>query len=146
MAKTHSLCIVDGCDNGGKLRVGLCSRHYKRAWRHGDTSAARRYPERGDPAKYLADHMWDDCPKWPFARGRGGYGRIQHEGGVRDVHRLVCETVHGPSPSPDHVAAHDCGKGNEGCFGARCIRWKTRSENQRDRIRHGTAGCVAIKR
>jgi hypothetical protein len=109
----------------------------------------RRYPKRGEPMRYLLAHMWDDCPKWPFARGRGGYGHIQHDGKVRDVHRLVCEMAHGPAPSPNHDAAHECGKGAEGCFGASCIVWKTKSDNQIDRRQHGTSprgeGCPTSK-
>jgi hypothetical protein len=88
--------------------------------------------------RHLLAHMHDDCPKWPFARGKGGYGHIQHDGRVKDVHRLVCEMTHGPAPSPAHDAAHSCGKGREGCFGAGCISWKTKGENQADRIAHGT--------
>ena len=98
----------------------------------------RRYPKRGSLKPYMLAHMYDDCPKWPFARGKGGYGKIQHEGRVVDVHRLVCTIVNGPPPSPRHQAAHSCGKGHEGCFGAMCIQWKTPYENQNDRRSHGT--------
>jgi hypothetical protein len=49
--------------------------------------------------------------------------------------------AHGPAPSPDHDAAHNCGKGSEGCFGVRCIEWKTKSNNGADRWVHGTMPC-----
>ena len=135
-AKT--LCSVADCDKTGKMRRGMCAVHYGRWSRHGDPLAGRDYPVRGEPRAYLEAHMWDDCPKWPYARGKRGYGHIQHEGVVKDVHRLVCEIVNGPPPSPDHEAAHNCGLGHEGCFGARCLRWALKSENQADRISHGT--------
>lgn len=53
------------------------------------------------------------------------------------VHILVCEAFHDPRPSPLHEAAHgdgdhtNCAKGN--------LRWATRSENENDKLRHGTA-------
>lgn len=137
MAKAR-LCAVEGCDNPHKGR-GFCSKHLSALKRTGSATGARRYAGRGRAGEYLLAHMHDDCPKWPFARGRGGYGRVQHEGRVIDVHRLVCELTHGPAPSPRHVAAHLCGKGADGCFGAGCIVWKTKSENQADRLLHGTA-------
>ena len=99
---------------------------------------SRSYPKRGEPMRHLLAHMWDDCPRWPYARGKRGYGHIQHGGKVVDVHRLVCELAHGPPPSPAHDAAHSCGKGHEGCFGARCLSWKTKVENRADSVRHGT--------
>ncbi|KRA63113.1 hypothetical protein ASD85_06595 [Rhizobium sp. Root651] len=100
--------------------------------------AARRYPKRGQPWQYMLDHMHDGCPKWPFARNSRGYGHIQCDGKVKDLHRVVCEIVHGPAPTPDHDAAHKCGLGHEGCFGADCIVWKTKTDNQADRVEHGT--------
>lgn len=138
MAKS-SLCSIDGCGKGGKLRRGMCARHYGRWARLGDPLAGGPYAPRGEPMRFLLEHMHDDCPKWPFARGRGGYGRVQHDGEVRDVHRLVCEMAHGAPPTPSHDAAHSCGKGHEGCFGAGCLAWKTKTENQGDRLAHGTA-------
>ena len=42
------------------------------------------------------------------------------------------------SPTPKHEAAHNCGKGHEGCFGAGCVEWKTHAENVADMVRHGT--------
>ena len=133
------VCKIEGCCKTGKMRVGMCAVHYGRRKRHGDPLGGRRYPERGGPQRFLRENMWLECPKWPFARGRGGYGRIQHDGKVVDVHRLVCEIVHGAPPTSEHVAAHNCGKGHLGCFGAACITWKTKSENQQDRHIHGTA-------
>jgi len=82
--------------------------------------------------------MYDECPKWPFSTSPRGYGQIVHNGKKRPVSNLVCELVHGPAPSPEHQAAHNCGKGHEGCFGARCVEWKTPVENRADAIRHGT--------
>lgn len=52
------------------------------------------------------------------------------------VHRLVCETFHGPAPSPRHEVAHFDGTKNNNV--PENLRWATRSENQMDRRRHGT--------
>ncbi len=134
---TPRLCSIPDCGKKHKAH-GFCVLHFVRWKKTGDPLKARRYPPRGEPMKYLLAHMWDDCPKWPYARGRGGYGHIQYEGQVRDLHRLVCEMVNGPALFQDMDASHICGKGHEGCFGARCLSWKTKSSNMADRIGHGT--------
>jgi hypothetical protein len=63
---------------------------------------------------------------------------VQHEGRTRYVHHLACEAEHGPRPSPQHEVAHSCGRGHEGCVNRKHLRWATRSENQMDRVKHGT--------
>lgn len=88
--------------------------------------------------QYLIDHMWDECPKWPFSRASNGYGKLSVAGKEQYAHRVVCGFVHGPAPTPAHHAAHVCGKGHEGCFGAGCLSWKTPKENAADKIIHGT--------
>lgn len=130
-------CTVIDCDRTVYLR-GWCTRHYLRWRRHGDPTAGRTLD--GAPLKYLLDHMWDDdCPKWPFFRNKYGRPTITYKGNRgKLVARVVCEMVHGAPPTPLHEAAHSCGKGHEGCFGAKCLSWKTRSENVADAIRHGT--------
>lgn len=50
----------------------------------------------------------------------------------------MCELVHGAPPTPDHEAAHSCGKGHEGCIHPKHLSWATHSENQLDRREHGT--------
>lgn len=52
------------------------------------------------------------------------------------AHRLVCIAFHGPQPSPDHEVAHNNGVRHDNR--ASNLRWATTSENQRDRIAHGT--------
>jgi len=53
------------------------------------------------------------------------------------VHVLVAEAFHGPRPEGFHAAHHD---GNREHNTAINIRWKTVSDNQLDRLRHGTGG------
>jgi hypothetical protein len=45
------------------------------------------------------------------------------------VHRLECERVHGPPPTPQHEAAHLCNNGRGGCIEGSHLRWMTRAEN-----------------
>lgn len=79
-----------------------------------------------------------DCLTWPYGAAKNGYGMVSHGGRMRYVHRLVCEAVKGHAPTPKHEAAHSCGRGGEGCVNPRHLSWKTRTENQADRLVHGT--------
>lgn len=134
---THRVCSIEGCGNTNRVKRGLCNMHYLRWKRHGDPEAGRT--PNGDAEQYLFAHMHDDCPKWPFARDRRGYGRINYGGHrARLVHQVVCWAAHGPPPTPLHEVAHNCGKGHEGCFGARCVEWKTHAANVADAKEHGT--------
>jgi predicted small metal-binding protein len=134
---TQRLCSIPDCSKPVSGR-GLCGMHYYHWRKTADPALIKRSTPRGVPMAYLLAHMHDDCPKWPFARTSDGYGEVQHNSRTVYVHRFVCELVHGPSPLPGLDAAHSCGKGHEGCFGARCIEWKTRRDNQLDRISHDT--------
>lgn len=86
-----------------------------------------------------------DTGRWlaPVEAKRGGYLQVAlWEKGVGKtyyVHQLVAITFHGPRPSADHDAAHDDGHklNNHYCN----VFWKTQSENERDKIRHGTSNC-----
>lgn len=82
------------------------------------------------------DGARDECITWPFWKNRKGYGRIQVKLRHVRVHRLVCFWRHGPPPSPNHHAAHECG--NAACCNPNHISWKTPTENEHDKARHGT--------
>ena len=133
------VCEIDGCGKPARRRK-WCAGHYDRWRRHGDPTAGRT-PD-GLPEKFLHEtvmnYQGDDCLKWPFGRITGGYGNIQVNGKMRRVPRIVCEIVHGPPPTPDHEAAHSCGKGHEGCCAPAHLSWKTHAENMQDKLQHGT--------
>jgi hypothetical protein len=135
---TLRLCSIPDCGKPHNSR-GWCAGHYERWKRHGDPLGGRT--PNGEQWQYMLDHMWDDCPVWPYSRTEFGRGRIydRHRRGQAFVHQIVCEMVRGPSPSRSHEVAHNCGRGDAGCFGARCVEWKTRIANQADRLLHGTS-------
>ncbi len=54
----------------------------------------------------------------------------------RAVHVMVCEAFHGPRPPGDVHASH--ANGNPVDNRAANLRWKTRAENEADKIEHGT--------
>lgn len=138
MAKSK-ICSIDGCDNHVCAR-GLCRKHYMRWYVHGDPLKLERTPN-GVPASWLEknkDFVGVECLPWPFANNGVGYGMASINGKFTLVHRFFCEYRHGPPPSPKHEAAHNCGNGHLGCANPQHLEWKTPTENQADRINHGT--------
>lgn len=131
-------CAVDGCDKPIRS-LGFCSAHYRRLWRHGSPTAGQT--GKGAPKRFLRSLVGTesaDCIAWPYAIDKTGYGMVSHEGRMQTAARVVCIMVNGPPPTPRHEAAHNCGKGNEGCVNPRHLRWATHQENQADRLDHGT--------
>lgn len=136
-------CSFEGCTRFAdpKAGFGLCKTHYHQLRTDG---APRPTPERfkrGDAMKWLVDHQdfaGDECLTWPFKRWSTGRGRVSYEGRNQHAHRVMCALVHGQPPSPEHEAAHSCGKGHEGCVNPRHLRWATHEENMADQIGHGT--------
>lgn len=84
-------------------------------------------------------YQGDDCLTWPLSCDSYGYAQVAvGKAKVRKAYRVMCELAHGDAPTPEHEAAHSCGRGKFGCVSPRHLSWKTRSENQFDSIRHGT--------
>ncbi len=137
---THRICKVDGCDKPISDRRDMCGSHYGRWKRHGDPLAGRVLE--GEPDRYFRDvvlaYVGDDCLIWPYSRGARGYGRLYQKGSMCLVSRLVCAETEGPAPTPEHEAAHSCGKGHLGCVSPKHVRWATSAENKADKILHGT--------
>jgi len=80
----------------------------------------------------------DECLPWPFTRNSDGRGQIWDGAKASLVHRMVCERVNGPPPTPKHEAAHSCGHGHLACATKGHLSWKTPTENAADKIIHGT--------
>lgn len=131
-------CLVDGCSKHARTR-GWCTAHYTRWLRHGDPEGGRT-PD-GEPLAFLEQAFiseTDDCIPWPFAKRKKGHGTVYIKGRLHVAARVVCERVHGAPPAPEYQAAHNCGKGHEGCINPRHLRWATGSENEADKLIHGT--------
>ena len=77
----------------------------------------------------------DDCTIWPYGKAGNRYGQVWDGKQERRCHRIVCELHHG-APFEDAEAAHSCGI--PPCVNPKHLRWATRTENQADRILHGT--------
>lgn len=77
-------------------------------------------------------------PRKPYAGKWGHLWLCMRDGGRRrcvSVHRLVALAFHGLPPSPRHEAAHNDGDATNNR--PENVRWATRSENERDKVRHG---------
>ena len=139
MAKSE-VCSIEGCGKKRDGRSRLCPAHRCRLKRHGDVAGGG--PQRNVRYKWLEEHKdyrGDGCLIWPFARDPvRGYAHIHRPGGgVTTASRVMCELVNGPSPA-GYEAAHNCGKGTDGCVHPQHLRWATVLENRRDKLLHGT--------
>ncbi len=95
----------------------------------------------GEIKKWLLNnkaHDGDSCLEWPFAKNKAGYGNCKWAGGYKNAHRVMCELIHGKPPTPDHEAAHLCGRGDSGCVNPRHLCWASKSENNHQKTEHGT--------
>jgi hypothetical protein len=106
----------------------------------------------GLPMAWLKEHLSyeaDDCVAWPFTKTTQGYARVWHNGKMYPAYRLMCELANGAPATQFLDAAHSCGNGHLGCMNPKHLRWATKSENQMDRVKHGTSNrgerCAAAK-
>lgn len=131
------LCSIGAC---GKAHFGrgYCKKHYNRLVRHGHPLAGRTFE--GDPAVFLQQVALPfdgcECLSWPFGQCNGYAAITWHGRNNVKVSRICCEHRNGPPPTPEHEAAHNCG--NCWCINPRHLRWATPTENQSDRLVHGT--------
>lgn len=134
------LCCIEGCRKpAAKGRKGMCLAHYKRERRHGDPNAGRSFD--GEGLSWLFDHIshnGNECLFWPFGGNSNGYGTTTFQGKQNLAHRIMCFLKNGHPPTDKHEAAHSCGNGHLGCVNPNHLSWKTHSENELDKVRHGT--------
>jgi hypothetical protein len=133
------VCSISGC--GKKIAgLGYCKNHWYRFHKYGDPLAGATV--HGEPLRYFTEvvlsYTGEDCLIWPYARDSNGYGQLRKDGTVYYVARLVCEVAHGAPPTPEHEAAHSCGKGHEACCAKSHLRWATVVDNHADKKIHGT--------
>jgi hypothetical protein len=133
------LCSIPDCGKSHYAN-GYCSSHNHRFRKHGDPLGGRA--PNGESLRFIHEvaifHTGDECLAWPFCKISDGYGTIRIDGKAAYAHRYICELVRGTPPTPEHEAAHSCGKGHEGCISPIHLDWKTTAQNQADRLEHGT--------
>lgn len=135
------ICSIPECGKPSRRR-GWCQAHHSRWRRNGDPLGGGRSLPRGEPMKFYQEvvlkYEGDDCLVWPFWRDENGRGKLHYNGWDQIVSRVACEEVHGSPPTPEHQAAHSCGKGHLGCCTKGHLSWKTPAENSADKLIHGT--------
>lgn len=133
------ICSILECGKPHEAK-GYCSSHYQRLRIHGNPLVSGTTP--GDPMRFINDvamhHTSSECLIWPFSKVGAGYGRVWIDGKQVVVSRYICQLVHGAPPTIEHDASHSCGKGHEGCISPIHLSWKTRAENEADKLIHGT--------
>lgn len=148
MADKFKPCSIDVCKNNAQHkdggRKGYCNAHYLRLRKYGHPlGGGPHQTTRGDPLRFIYEvalsHTGGDCLIWPFSRNRG-YAQIILNNKNVGVSRYICTITNGAPPTAGHDAAHSCGKGHEGCVAPGHLGWKTKTENQADRLLHGTHG------
>ncbi len=140
--ETIIFCAFPGCDNpkSQKAALGLCNSHY---WQHhkGRELTPLSY-RRNRCVPWIEEHTTydgDDCLIWPFQRAQeSGVAMVKFKGKQGPATRVMCEMAHGKPPTPQHEAAHSCGKGHLGCISPKHLRWATHTENLADQLQHGT--------
>jgi len=134
------MCSFQDCSRpvGPKGARGLCPGHYQQLMAGKDLTPLQPRNVMEPWLRAHIDHNGDECLTWPFPPASTGYGQIKWHGKMRGAHRIMCELAHGPAPSPDHEAAHSCGKGHEACVNPKHLRWATKVENKADMLIHGT--------
>lgn len=137
MARPKRICSVLDC---GKPHLGLgyCSVHYYRAKNGGPVMRIPRGTRTNTLKMICLSTESKSCIIWPYSRNNMGYGTVSWEGRTQSAHRVICRLVHGEPPTPEHEAAHSCGKGHLGCCNPNHLSWKTPKENILDKEIHGT--------
>lgn len=131
----------DACSEGGRIKAGLCNKHYHRFRRFGDPLAGGT--GWGEPSAFLAravEHSDPACLEWPYGKLPCGYGVLAGEPeGTTLAHRIVLIRTAGDPPEPGMEACHLPGIcHNRSCVNPAHLYWGTKDDNQQDRVLDGT--------
>ena len=136
--RIETFCGVGGCSRP-IVAKGMCGVHRRKLTTHGDPLFVHeRHQKRKRWIQEIIQGNVDDCIEWPFGRNETGRGIAFLNGRSTSAPRVVCEMAHGKPPTPQHQSAHSCGNGHNGCVNPKHLRWATSSENEADKIEHGT--------
>jgi hypothetical protein len=125
------ICSIEGCGAEARGGKGMCGKHYTTWKRYGDPLTPLRYRAPiGAPQAYYRDTVLpydgDDCLIWPFAHDTNGAARMRGDDGrLVQVARVLCEEIHGPPPTANHLAIHSCGNGDRSCVTKNHLSWET---------------------
>lgn len=137
-----SKCSIELCDKPAYAR-GWCKNHYQQAEYHGAFNPKPK-AKAGAHERFLLEHVgWhsDECLIWPHKLTPAGYGKIVWRKQNTSAHRQMCKLAHGEPPTSEHHAAHSCKNGKRGCISPRHLRWVASTENNADKVLHGTDGA-----
>ena len=125
-----TVCSIDGCGRGGRLRRGMCSRHYYRLRTYGDPNEFRHYLS-AQEAIGGRTRKDGDCLVWTGYTDEKGYGRISDPArrSNRPAHAVSWELANGAIPE-GMVIDHICW--NRSCVNPQHLRLATRTENARN--------------
>lgn len=132
-------CSVDSCENDtlNKKQV-FCNIHYLRYKRNGCPLGKRNYV--GAKAKWVVDNYkyeGKECLFFPFKTHISDM--ITVNGILDTAARNMCRLVYGNPPKLKPIVRHLCGNGHINCVNPTHLVWGDNSENQLDRIVHGTS-------
>lgn len=136
--QTGKPCAAKGCKKSSGYH-GYCQAHYRRLKLYGSVEAFHPNYHHGET--FIRAHLQydgDDCLRWPYSVNKNGRGMAVIGNVQMSAPRAMCTLAHGQPPTPEHEAAHSCGKGHEGCINPRHLRWATTAENRADMVAHGT--------
>lgn len=126
-------CIISGCSHDGKVRRGMCQKHYTRAIRYGDPYRER--PSLSDRFHAAYTKEENGCWIWRKALSSMGYGAIQLGVGVTGkAHRISWELANGPIPEGMYVM-HSCD--TPACVNPDHLSIGTVADNSRDMVARG---------
>lgn len=131
----NSSCEINDCDNIVYAK-GLCNKHYIRKRKHGDPNYCKLHYDIKKQEKFIEELYASDtdlCIDWPFYLHQG----YAYKGG-KPFYLEICKDFYiKPQEDTYFEAAHSCG--NSKCVNPKHLRWATVSENQMDRVIHGTS-------
>lgn len=138
------LCSIPDCGKPYRAK-GLCNTHYEL---NRLRTKRGKNKKRGEVQKFYLEtvlgYEGEECLLWPYNRSVKGYAVMMANGKCVRVSRHLCIEVNGPPPTDSHHAAHNCGRGKDGCVTKSHLQWKTPAENEADKLIHGTGHALFL--